>query len=553
MRKRNLMRIESAEPFASPFKTAFAVAWAFGYDAGMTNSDPRRHPLALIILDGFGHAEEAEKVEGNAIQLARTPFLDQYLARYRHTLIEASGERAGLPRSQFGNSEVGHLNIGAGRVVPLDIARIDEAIASGKFFDNPALAAAVEAGKRTALHLIGLVSAGGVHSMNTHLEALLEMAAQRGVERVFVHVFTDGRDTAPNAGKSYVANLILKMRELGIGRIATISGRYYAMDRNARWERVERCYDAMTKGVGKFASDPMTAIEAAYENGVTDEFIEPTVMANDNGSPVATIQSGDSCIFFNFRADRARQLTRAFTGLNFDDFERERIPDLHFATFTQYDRAINSSIVFPPMALKHTLAEVFAENGVTNLRIAESEKYAHVTYFFNGGIEQEYPGESRILVPSPNVATYDLKPEMSAFPMTNKICRALDENVADVYIINFANCDMVGHTGNLPAAIQAVEAVDTCLGWVIGTIERLKGAAIVTADHGNCEQMIDLETGAPHTAHTSNPVPLMLCDRQFKGRLREGGALEDIAPTMLDLLGIEKPMEMTGRSLLSQT
>jgi 2,3-bisphosphoglycerate-independent phosphoglycerate mutase len=276
-------------------------------------------------------------------------------------------------------------------------------------------------------------------------------------------------------------------------------------------------------------------------------------MTGDDGSPVATIQSGDSCIFFNYRADRARQLTRAFTGLNFDHFERERIPELHFATFTQYDRAINSSIVFPPVTLKNTLAEVFAERGISNLRIAESEKYAHVTYFFNGGIEQEYPGESRILVPSPNVTTYELKPEMSAFLLTNQICRALDENATDVYIINFANCDMVGHTGNLPAAIQAVEAVDTCLGWVIGTLERVKGVAIITADHGNCEQMIDPETGAPHTAHTNNPVPFILCDRQFKGRLRDGGALEDIAPTILDLLGIEKPAEMSGRSLLFQT
>lgn len=516
------------------------------------NSDPRKRPLALIILDGFGHTEESEKSEGNAIRLANTPFLDQYIEKYRHTLLEASGERAGLPRKQFGNSEVGHMNIGAGRVVPLDVSRIDDAIAGGKFFENPALAAAVEAGKRSALHLIGLVSAGGVHSMNTHLDALLELAARRGVERVFVHVITDGRDTAPNDGKGYVAALILKMIELGLGRIATVSGRYYAMDRNSRWDRVERCYNAMTKGDGIRASNPIAAIEASYENGVTDEFIEPAVMVNEDGSPVATIQSGDSCIFFNFRADRARQLTRAFTGLNFDYFERERIQDLHFATFTQYDRAINSSIVFPPVALKHTLAEVFAANNITNLRIAESEKYPHVTYFFNGGIEQEYPGESRLLVPSPNVATYDLKPEMSAFPMTNKICRALDDAAADVYIINFANCDMVGHTGNLPAAIEAVEAVDTCLGWVVGTLKRLKGAAIITADHGNCEQMIDPETGAPHTAHTNNPVPFILCDPHFKGRLREGGALEDIAPTVLDWLGIEKPIEMTGRSLLSQ-
>lgn len=524
----------------------------------MTKPTLRRTPLALIILDGFGHSDN---LEGNAIRQAHTPFLDQYLEKYQHTLIEASGERAGLPRSLFGNSEVGHMNIGAGRIVPLDIMRIDDAIASGKFFENPALIAAVDAGKRSALHLIGLVSAGGVHSMNTHLYALLKLASQRGVERVFVHAITDGRDTAPNTGKDYVTELIQKMREVGIGRIATISGRYYALDRNNRWERIKISYQAMTKGDQsecRKSADPIAAISEAYENGITDEFIEPTVIVNEDGSAIATIESGDSCIFFNFRADRARQLTRAFTGLNFvnspsEGFERERIQDLHFATFTQYDRAINSSIVFTPIALKHTLADVFAANGISNLRIAETEKYAHVTYFFSGGVEQEYPGESRILIPSPDVATYDLKPEMSAFVMTDKICRALDAGENDVYIINFANCDMVGHTGNLEAAIKAVEAIDTCLGWVVGTIERLKGAAIITADHGNCEQMIDQETKLPHTAHTGNPVPFILCDSQFAGHLREGGALEDIAPTMLDLLGLEKPMEMTGRSLIPHT
>ncbi len=520
---------------------------AFGYYGLMANLMLRRRPLALIILDGFGHSD---RVEGNAIKLARTPFLDQYLRKYPHALVEASGERAGLSRNQTGSSEVGHINIGAGRIVPLDITRIDEAITSKKFFDNPALVAAVDAGKQTALHLIGLLSNGGVHSMNSHLYALLELAAQRGVERVFVHVITDGRDTSPNSGKGYVAGLILKMRELGLGRIATISGRYYAMDRDRRWERVKLAYEAMAAGQGIQTSDPVAAIETSYENGLTDEFILPTVIVSNEGEPVGTVQPGDSCIFFNFRADRSRQLTRAFTGLNFNNFERERIQDLNFATFTQYDRAINSSIVFPPVTLKNTLADVMAANDISNLRVAETEKYAHVTYFFNGGIEQEYPGESRLLIPSPDVATYDQKPEMSLFPLTNKVCRALDEGETDVYIINFANCDMVGHTGNLKAVIEAVEAVDTCLGWVVGTIERLKGAAIITADHGNCEKMIDPETGAPHTAHTNNRVPFVLCDAQFKGHLREDGALEDVAPTMLDLLGIEKPLEMTGQTLL---
>lgn len=518
----------------------------------MANLTLRKRPLALIILDGFGHSD---RTEANAIKLARTPFLDQYFQKYPHTLIEASGERAGLRRDQSGSSEVGHMNIGSGRIVPVDSARIDEAIASGSFFDNPTLIAAVDAGKHSALHLIGLLSDGGVHSMNSHLHALLEMAARRGVERVFVHVITDGRDTPASSGKTYVAALIRKMRELGLGRIATISGRYYAMDRDNRWDRIKLAYDAMTAGQGSQATDPLSALAASYERGLTDEFIEPAVMIGENGLPVATIQPGDSCIFFNFRADRARQLTRAFTGLNFaksatEGFERERIQDLNFATFTQYDRAVNLSIVFPPIKLKNTLAEVFANHGVSNLRLAETEKYAHVTYFFNGGIEQEYPGESRILVPSPDVATYDQKPEMSAFRLTDKICRALDDGDTDVYIINFANCDMVGHTGNLNAAVEAVEAVDTCLGWVVGTIERLKGVAIITADHGNCEQMSATETDIPHTAHTNHPVPFVLCDPQFKGHLRDSGSLEDIAPTLLDLLGINKPNEMTGRSLL---
>ncbi len=514
----------------------------------MANKQLNRRPLALVILDGFGYSE---KTEGNAIALANTPFLDQYFQKYRHILIEGSGDRVGLPCGQFGNSEVGHLNMGAGRVVQMDITRIDEALNTGKFFENPTLVAAVDAGKKTALHLMGLVSDGGVHSMNTHLYALLQLAAKRGVERVFVHCFTDGRDTSPTSGKAFISELMQKMREIGVGRVAAVCGRYYAMDRDNRWERIKLAYDALTRGQGKKVVDPIAGIEASYEGAVTDEFIEPIVVTHEDRTPVATVQNGDSVIFFNFRADRARQLTRAFTGLNFDGFERELIRDLQFATFTQYDRSFTTPLVFPPISLTNILADVFAKAGVDNLRIAETEKYAHVTYFFNGGVEKEFPHESRILVPSPKVATYDLQPEMCAFKLTDKVCRALDEGDTDVYIINFANADMVGHTGNLEAAIKAVEALDTCLGWVIGSIERVKGVAIVTADHGNCEQMIDPETGAPHTAHTSNPVPFILCDSDFKGSLRDSGALEDIAPTMLDILGVEKPREMTGRSLIS--
>ncbi len=513
----------------------------------MANTTLKKRPVALIILSGFGWAPPAP---GNAIAQAKTPFLNSYLSEYKHTLLEASGERVGLPMGQTGNSEISHLIIGTGQAPPMEITRIDEAINTGSFFENPALTAAVDAGKAGALHLMGLVSDGGVHSSQAHLHALLRLAAQRGVERVFIHVFTDGRDTPPKSGKRYLADLTKKLRETGVGRIATISGRYYAMDRDNRWDRTKRAYDAIAHGEGRKSTDPISAIETSYENGLTDEFLEPIVVTGKNGAPVATVQPGDSVIFFNFRADRARQLTRAFTGLNFDGFDRERIRNLHFATFTQYDRSINTPIVFPPISPSTTLAGVFAEHGVANLRIAETEKFAHVTYFFNGGVEREFPRESRILVPSPQVATYDLKPEMSAFKVTDKLLRAMDDGDADVYVVNYANADLVGHTGNLPAAIEAVEALDTCLGWVIGSIERVKGAAIITADHGNCEQMIEAETGGPHTAHTTNPVPLILCDREFKEKLRVGGSLEDIAPTMLELLGIEKPPEMTGRSLL---
>ena len=516
----------------------------------MANVTLKKRPVALIILDGFGYSPDTA---GNAIAQAQTPFLDQYLSRYQHTLIEGSGERVGLPCGQFGNSEVGHMNMGAGRVVQMDITRIDEAISNGSFFENPTLCAAVDAGKPAALHLFGLISDGGVHSIDTHLTALLQMAKQRGVTNVFVHAFTDGRDTAPTSGKKYVSALLEQMSEIGVGRIASIIGRYYAMDRDNRWERIQLAYDLLTAGQGAAFTDPLEALQASYDDGKTDEFIEPIVITHDDGSPIATVKADDSVIFFNYRADRARQLTRAFTGLHFDGFARELIQPLHYATFTRYDRSFTTPIVFPPNSLQQILAEAFAASGINNLRIAETEKYAHVTYFFNGGIEAPFPHESRVLVPSPRVATYDLQPEMSAFTVTDKICRALDEGELDAYIINFANADMVGHTGKLDAAIQAVEHLDKCLGWVVGTIERIGGAALITADHGNCEQMIDPETGGPHTAHTNNPVPFIVCDKSFKGSLRAGGALEDVAPTMLELLGLPQPAEMTGKSLLAHT
>jgi len=513
----------------------------------MANTRLKKRPVALIILSGFGWSPLAE---GNAIAQAYIPFLDKYLSGYKHTLLEASGERVGLPLGQAGNSEISHMIIGTGQVAPMTITRVDEAIATGRFFENPTLMAAIDAGKDSTLHLMGLVSDGGVHSRNEHLYGLLKMASERGVGRLFVHVFTDGRDTPPKSGQRYAEELMGKLREVGAGRIATITGRYYAMDRDNRWERVKRAYDAIAHGAGRKCAYPGAAIETSYDNGVTDEFIEPVVITGKNGAPIATVNSGDSVIFFNLRADRARQLTRAFTGLNFDGFERERIQDLHFATFTQYDRSINTSIIFPPVAPARPLAALFAEHGVTNLRVAETEKYAHVTYFFNGGVEKEFPCESRILTPSPQATTYDLKPEMSAFRVTDKILRAIDDGETDVYVVNFANADMVGHTGNLKAAIEAVESLDTCLGWVVGSIERVKGAAIITSDNGNCEQMIDPATSGPNTAHTTNPVPFILCDPEFKGTLREGGSLEDVAPTLLDMLGLAKPEEMTGRSLL---
>ncbi|MFN7944560.1 MAG: 2,3-bisphosphoglycerate-independent phosphoglycerate mutase [Blastocatellia bacterium] len=512
----------------------------------MAGSSLKKRPVVLIVLSGFGWSPQTT---GNAIALARTPFLDQYRSKYAHTLLEASGERVGLPKGQAGNSEVSHLIIGAGRTVPMEVTRIDEAIAEGTFFENPALVAAIDAGRNATLHLMGLLSDGGVHSMNTHLYALVRMAAARGVSDVRLHLFTDGRDTPQTSGAGFIAELCEQLQQIGTGRIATITGRYYAMDRDNRWDRIRRAYDAITRGAGRRFNDPVGAVEASYDEGVTDEFIEPIIIAKGD-EPAGTVQPGDSVIFFNFRADRARQLTRAFTGLSFDGFERELIPNLNFATFTQYDRSFNTSIVFAPMHQHNTLAEIFAERRVSNLRVAETETFARVTWFFNGGHEHEMPYESRIEVASPQVARYDQQPEMSAFRVTDKVCRALDEHDTDVYVINFANGDLVSHTGNLNATIKAVEAVDTCLGWVVGTVERIKGTAIITADHGNCEQMTDPETGAPHTAHTCNPVPFILCDTDFSGTLREGGALEDIAPTMLELLGLEQPAEMTGRSLL---
>jgi 2,3-bisphosphoglycerate-independent phosphoglycerate mutase len=506
-------------------------------------------PLALIILDGFGYSAQRE---GNAVALASMPFYNELLEKYPHTLIEASGECVGLPAGVMGNSNVGHLCMGAGRIVRTDLERINYEIKSGEFQHNLVLNAAIDSAltHERALHLIGLTSDGLVHSSQEHAYALLRMAAARGLRRVFVHCFLDGRDTPPASADRYVAAMRDKCKETGAGEIASVCGRYYAMDRDKRWERTERAYKLLVNGEGERASDPVEAIRKSFARGVTDEFVEPIVCVREDGSPVATISDGDSVIFFNFRADRAREITAALAVPGFDSFPTPARPHTHFVCFTVYDKTYPLPVAFPPTQPHNILAEVFAGLGVTNYRMAETEKYAHVTYFFNGGTEREFPHERRLLVPSPKVATYDLVPEMSAYKLTDKILRAIDERETDVFIINFANPDMVGHTGNLERTIEAVQHVDNCLGWITKSLRSARGRSIITADHGNCEQMIDPRTGEPHTAHTSNPVPFLIVDESSRGaRLRDGGALEDVAPTMLALLGIEQPKEMTGRDL----
>jgi 2,3-bisphosphoglycerate-independent phosphoglycerate mutase len=509
----------------------------------------QKGPLALIILDGFGHSTARE---GNAVALAQMPFYDEIREKYPHTLIEASGTCVGLPTGVMGNSEVGHLNMGAGRVIMTDIRRIDYSIETGEFFSNEAFVTAMDNAERRggALHLMGLLSDGLVHSSQEHLYALLRMAKERGLRRVYVHCFLDGRDTPPASAHLYVKALQDRIAEMSFGEIATVCGRYYAMDRDKRWERTERAYRLLVSAVGERGEDPIAAIRRSYERGVTDEFVEPFVVTRADGSPVATIKDNDSVIFFNFRADRARQLTRALAVEGFDEFPTPERPRLDFACFTLYDQTFNLPIAFPQLRHKNILAEVFAAVGVRNYRLAETEKYAHVTYFFNGGTESEFPSERRLLVPSPKVATYDLMPEMSAFKVTDKILRGIDERGTDVFIVNFANPDMLGHTGNLPKTIEAVQYIDTCLGWITKALRTVKGRCLITADHGNCEQMIDPITGQPHTAHTTNLVPFHLIDNDSLGvRLRDDGALEDVAPTILGLLGLDQPADMTGHDL----
>ena len=501
-----------------------------------------KKPLVLMILDGFGCAPK----EGNAIAAAKKPNIDALFASNPVTKIGASGLDVGLPDGQMGNSEVGHTNMGAGRIVYQELTRITKSIQDGPFFENEAFLAAMENAKKndSALHLIGLLSDGGVHSHITHLYALVEMAKKMGLTKVFVHCLLDGRDVPPSSGKDYVQQLSDKLKEIGVGQIATVMGRYYAMDRDNRWERVEKAYAAMVYGEGEKAACGVCAVANSYEKDVTDEFVVPCVI--DGAQP---IQANDSIIFFNFRPDRAREITRTFVDPDFNGFERRGgFFPVTYVCMTQYDATMpNVQVAFKPQVLKNTLGEYLSDKGMTQLRIAETEKYAHVTFFFNGGVETVYPGEDRILVKSPKVATYDLQPEMSAYEVTDKMVEAIKSGKYDVIILNYANCDMVGHTGVFEAAVKAVEAVDTCVGRVTAAIREMDGVLLLTADHGNADKMVD-ENGEPFTAHTTNPVPF--CVAGYSCQLREGGRLADIAPTMLQILGLPQPEEMDGKSLI---
>ena len=509
-----------------------------------------KKPTVLMILDGYGLND---RTEGNAVALAKTPVMDKLMKEYPFVKGYASGMAVGLPDGQMGNSEVGHLNMGAGRIVYQELTRITKSIQDGDFFENEGLMTAINNVKanNSALHLFGLLSDGGVHSHNTHLYGLLEMAKKNGIDKVYVHAFLDGRDTAPTSGKGFMQKLCDKMQEIGVGQVATVSGRYYAMDRDNNWDRIEKAYDAITKGEGDKASDPVQAIADSYAKDVNDEFVVPVVIEND-GKSVATVNDKDSIIFFNFRPDRARQMTRAFCIDDFDGFDRGARKDVTFVCFTEYDVTIpNKEIAFKKVSITNTFGEFIANNGMKQARIAETEKYAHVTFFFNGGVEEPNANEDRILVNSPKyVPTYDKKPRMSAYTVCDKLCEAITGGEYDVIICNFANPDMVGHTGVVEAAINAIEVIDQCVGEVVEFIKQVDGQLFICADHGNAEQLIDYETGGSYTAHTTNPVPFILVNADPAYKLREGGCLADIAPTLIELMGMEQPEEMTGKSLL---
>ncbi|MFA9466870.1 MAG: 2,3-bisphosphoglycerate-independent phosphoglycerate mutase [Velocimicrobium sp.] len=509
-----------------------------------------KKPTVLMILDGYGLNKETKS---NAVAEANTPVMDRLMKNYPFVEGYASGLAVGLPDGQMGNSEVGHLNMGAGRVVYQELTRITKEIKDGDFFKNKALMQAILNCKKnnSDLHLFGLLSDGGVHSHNTHMYALLELAKKEGLQNVYLHAFLDGRDTPPASGEHFVEQAVNKMKEIGVGKIATVMGRYYVMDRDNRWDRVEKAYKAMAEGEGIVASNPIEAVKQSYDKGQNDEFVMPTVIM-ENGTPVATIKNEDSVIFFNFRPDRAREISRTFCNDDFDAFERKngRIKTT-FVTFTDYDITIPNKIVaFHKVELTNTLGQYLAACGKTQLRTAETEKYAHVTFFFNGGIEEPNKGEERILVNSPKVATYDLQPEMSAFQVVDNLVNAIKSDKYDVIIVNFANPDMVGHTGIEKAAIQAVEAVDDCVGKAVEALLEVDGQMFICADHGNVEQLVDYKTGQPFTAHTTNPVPFILVNYDSSYTLKEGGRLADIAPTLLEMMNLDKPIEMTGESLL---
>ncbi|MDW5549028.1 2,3-bisphosphoglycerate-independent phosphoglycerate mutase [Methanosarcina sp.] len=508
-----------------------------------------KKPLMLIILDGWGYREA---IEGNAVLAAKTPNLDHLMEEYPWCFLEASGEAVGLPEGQMGNSEVGHLNIGAGRIVYQDLTRINLSIRKGDFFKNPAFLGAISNAKAndSSLHLMGLVSYGGVHSYMTHIYALIKLAQQEGLKKVYIHAFLDGRDVPPKAALKDIKELDAFCKENGSAKIATISGRYYAMDRDKRWDRTKLAYDALTMGVAPYkAPDAETAVSEAYERGETDEFVKPTVITDLEGKPEAVIKDNDSIIFFNFRPDRARQLTWGFVNKDFDSFPREKYPKVYYVCMAQYDETLDLPIAFSPEELKNVLGEVLSKQGLVQLRTAETEKYAHVTFFLNGGKEKCYEGEDRCLIPSPKVATYDLKPEMSAYEVTDEVIERIRSGKYDVIILNFANMDMVGHTGIFEAAVKAVEVVDNCVGRIEAVLEEVGGVAIITADHGNAEQMENPRTGEPHTAHTSNPVKCIYFGNNEVKALKNG-KLCDLAPTLLEILKVRKPEEMTGESLI---
>lgn len=503
-----------------------------------------KKPVMLMILDGFGIAP---KSDGNAVEAAQKPNYNRLMTQYPSTQLQASGLFVGLPDGQMGNSEVGHLNIGAGRIIYQELTRITKEIEEGGFFKNEALTLAVENAKKnnSALHLLGLLSDGGVHSHIDHLKGLLRLAKDAGLTKVYVHAFMDGRDVPPSSGKDFIVEIEKYMKEIGVGKIATVSGRYYAMDRDNRWERVELAYNAMVLGKGEISSSAVEAIDKSYHDNKTDEFVLPSVVDSEG-----TIKNGDSVIFFNFRPDRAREITRAINDKEFAGFNREAL-DLTFVTLTQYDKTLEGvNVAYRPEGINNTLGEYVSNKGLNQLRIAETEKYAHVTFFFNGGVEKEYPGEDRALIASPKVATYDLKPEMSAHEVTDELLKRLDEDKYDMIILNFANPDMVGHTGVMEAAVKAIETVDGCLGKIGDKILEKDGTLFVTADHGNAEIMIDFSTGNPFTAHTTDPVPFIWVSNNTEGRSLKEGKLADIAPTMLNEMGLDKPAEMTGECLI---